>query len=37
MIEASFAHHGLHWRYINMEVTPEGVGAAVRGEKAMRV
>ena len=22
MIEAAFAHHGLHWRYINMEVTP---------------
>ena len=35
MIEAAFAHHGLHWRYINMEVTPEGLGAAVRGARAM--
>ena len=23
MIEAAFAHHGLHYRYVNMEVTPE--------------
>ena len=35
MIEAAFAHHGLPWRYINMEVTPEDLGAAVRGAKAM--
>ncbi len=35
MIEAAFAHHGLHWRYINMEVIPEDLGAAVRGAKAM--
>ena len=35
MVEAAFAHHGLHWRYINMEVTPEDLGAAVRGAKAM--
>ncbi|HWB12090.1 MAG TPA: shikimate dehydrogenase [Pirellulales bacterium] len=35
MIEAAFAHHGLHWRYINMEVTPENLGAAVRGARAM--
>ena len=35
MIEAAFRHHGLHWRYINMEVTPEALGAAVRGAKAM--
>ena len=35
MIEAAFAHHGLHWRYINMEVTPEDLGAAVRGARAM--
>lgn len=34
-IEAAFAHHGLHWRYVNMEVTPEDLGAAVRGAKAM--
>jgi shikimate dehydrogenase len=35
MVEAAFAHHGLHWRYINMEVTPGGLGDAVRGAKAM--
>lgn len=35
VIEAAFAHHGLHWRYVNMEVTPEDLGAAVRGAKAM--
>ena len=35
MIKAAFAHHGLHWRYINMEVTPEDLGAAVRGARAM--
>lgn len=35
MVEAAFAHHGLHWRYINMEVTPENLGDAVRGAKAM--
>jgi shikimate dehydrogenase len=35
MVEAAFAHHGLHWRYINMEVTPRDLAAAVRGAKAM--
>lgn len=35
MIEAAFAHHGLHWRYVNMEVTPQDLGAAVRGARAM--
>jgi shikimate dehydrogenase len=35
MIEAAFAHHGLHWRYVNMEITPADLGAAVRGAKAM--
>lgn len=35
MIEAAFAYHGLHWRYVNMEVTPEDLGVAVRGAKAM--
>ena len=35
MIEAAFAHHGLHWRYVNMEVTPEDLGTAVRGARAM--
>ena len=35
MIEAAFCHHGLPWRYINMEVTPEDLADAVRGAKAM--
>ena len=35
MIEAAFRHHGLQWRYVNMEVTPENLGAAVRGALAM--
>src|SRR5436190_5761849 len=35
MIEAAFAHHGLHWRYVNMEVAPEHLGEAVRGARAM--
>lgn len=35
VIEAAFAQHGLHWRYVNMEVAPEDLGAAVRGAKAM--
>ncbi len=35
MVEAAFAHHGLAWRYINMEVTPESLGDAVRGARAM--
>jgi shikimate dehydrogenase len=35
MIEAAFVHHGLHWRYINMEVPPEGLGDAVEGARAM--
>jgi len=35
MVEAAFAHHGLPWRYVNMEVTPEDLGDAVRGARAM--
>ncbi len=35
MIEAAFAHHSLHWRYVNMEVAPADLGVAVRGAKAM--
>ena len=35
MIEAAFAHHKLHWRYINMEVTPEDLGTAVQGARAL--
>ena len=37
VIEAAFAHHGLHWRYVNMEVAPADLAAAVRGAKAMGV
>jgi shikimate dehydrogenase len=35
MIEATLAHHGLDWRYINVEVAPEHLGDAVRGARAM--
>ena len=35
MIEAAFARHGLHWRYVNMEVEPADLAAAVRSAKAM--
>ena len=35
MIEAAFAHHNLHLRYVNMEVTPEDLGDAVRGALAL--
>jgi shikimate dehydrogenase len=35
MVEAAYRHHQLHWRYINCEVLPDGLGDAVRGAKAM--
>lgn len=35
VIEAAFAHHGLPWRYVNMEVAPEDLGTAVKGARAM--
>jgi shikimate dehydrogenase len=35
MVEAAYRHHGLDWRYINCEVTPEKLGDAVRGARAM--
>ena len=35
MIEAGFAHHGLRWRYLNLEVTPQDLPAAVAGARAM--
>ena len=35
MVEAAYQHHGLNWRYINCEVTPEDLGDAVRGARAM--
>ena len=36
MVEAAYRHHGLHWRYINTEVGPENLGAAVAGARAMK-
>ena len=35
MIEGAFRHHGLHWRYVNMEVPPAELAAAVRGARAL--
>ena len=35
MVEAAFRHHGLDWRYVNMEVTPADLADAVRGARAM--
>ncbi|OYX22601.1 MAG: shikimate dehydrogenase [Flavobacteriales bacterium 32-35-8] len=35
MAEAAYKHHGLHYRYINCEVSPENLEAAVNGVKAM--
>ena len=35
MMEAAYAHHGLEWRYLSIEVEPAGLKAAVSGAKAM--
>jgi len=35
MMEAAFSHHGMDWRYINTEVQPEDLEAAVGGALAM--
>jgi shikimate dehydrogenase len=35
MIEAAFAHHDLAWRYLTIEVSPDGLADAVRGLRAM--
>jgi len=35
MIESAFRHHGLDWRYLTIEVAPEGLADAVRGLRAM--
>lgn len=35
MIERAFAHHGLDWRYVTLEVSPDDLGDAVRGMRAM--
>ena len=35
MIEAAYRHHKLDWRYVNCEVAPENLAAAVAGARAM--
>lgn len=35
MMEAAYKHHGLDWRYINCEVSPDALGRAVAGARAM--
>jgi shikimate dehydrogenase len=35
MIEAAFSAAGLDWRYLTIEVAPEGLADAVRGARAM--
>jgi shikimate dehydrogenase len=35
MIEAAFAAAGLDWRYLTIEVAPDGLAHAVRGARAM--
>lgn len=35
MIEAAYQHHGLDWRYVNVEVAPDDLADAVRGARAM--
>ena len=35
MLEAGYRHLGLDWRYVNAEVQPEGLAAAVAGARAM--
>ncbi|PZP50956.1 MAG: shikimate dehydrogenase [Pseudopedobacter saltans] len=35
MVEAAYQHHGLHFRYINCEVSPENLSDAINGAKAM--
>ncbi|MCX6451331.1 MAG: shikimate dehydrogenase [Actinobacteria bacterium] len=35
MVEAAYRHHKLDYRYINCEVTPDQLGDAVKGARAM--
>jgi shikimate dehydrogenase len=35
MVESAYRHHGLDWRYINCEITPENLATAVAGARAM--
>ena len=36
MMESAFRHHGLNWRYVNFQVTPEHLGDAVRAMLPLR-
>ena len=35
MIEAAYRHHHLDWRYLTIEVAPDGLTAAVAGARVM--
>ena len=35
MVEAAYRHHDLDWRYLTVEVAPDGLAAAVAGARAM--
>lgn len=35
MVEAAYRHHDLDWRYLTIEVAPDGLADAVRGVRAM--
>lgn len=35
MIESAFRHHGLDWRYLTIEVSPQHLADAIRGMRAM--
>jgi shikimate dehydrogenase len=35
MVEAAYAHHGIDARYLNCDVAPADLGAAVAGARAM--
>lgn len=35
MIEAAYRHHKLDWRYLTIEVAPQGLADAVKGARAM--
>lgn len=35
MVESAYRHHGLDWRYLSLDVTPDALAAAVQGARAM--
>ena len=35
MVEAAYRHHNLEWRYLTIEVAPDGLADAVAGARAM--